>query len=163
MILVMEEASLICKLLEIAYDRLLPYENAEKSLLPRFNRLVLQADYVSFGPGAFDTPSALAYAASIRGNEVDLPEPRILVRFNVIRIDNGPTEIRDIKALSYNDLRGLRSVRVVCKWMVRYQHIGWRTWLAIDQDRFLPPDRRLGLIVVLCFVHHKSCELRIHE
>jgi hypothetical protein len=78
MIPVIEEAPLIRKLLEIAYDRLLPYENAEKPLLPSFERLVLQTDYVGFSVGAFDTPSALAYAASIRENEVDPPEPRIL-------------------------------------------------------------------------------------
>ena len=78
MILVIGEAPFICKLLEIPYDRLLPYKNAEKPLLPSFNRLVLQADDVGFSVGAFDTPSALAYAASIRENEVDPPEPRIL-------------------------------------------------------------------------------------
>jgi hypothetical protein len=78
MILVIEEAPLIRKLLEIAYDRLLPYENAEKPLLPSFNRLVLQADDVGFSLGAFDTPSVLAYAVSIPENEVDPPEPRIL-------------------------------------------------------------------------------------
>jgi hypothetical protein len=78
MILVIEEAPLIRKLLEIPYDSLLPYENTEKPLLPSFNRLVLQVDDVGFSVGAFDTPSALAYAASIRENEVNPPEPRVL-------------------------------------------------------------------------------------
>ena len=65
MILIVREAPLIGELLEISHDRLLPYEYTEESLLLRFNRFVLQADDVAFGIGAIDTPSALAYAASI--------------------------------------------------------------------------------------------------
>src|SRR5450631_4302696 len=78
MIPVIREAPLIDELLEISHDRLLPYENAEEPLLLRFNRFVLQADGVAFCIGAVDTPSALAYAASIRENEANPPEPRIL-------------------------------------------------------------------------------------
>src|ERR1700680_2413119 len=78
MIPIIREASLIGELLEISHDRLLPYENAEEPLLPGFNCFVLQADGVGFCIGAIDTPSALAYAASIRENEANPPEPRIL-------------------------------------------------------------------------------------
>src|SRR5277367_6754336 len=78
MILIVRKAPLIGELLEISHDRLLPYENAKDPLLLRFNRFVLQADEVAFGIGAIDTPSALAYAASIRENEANPPEPRIL-------------------------------------------------------------------------------------
>jgi len=65
MILIIREAPLIRELLEISHDRLLPYEYSEDPLLLRFNRFVLQADDVVFCIGAIDTPSALAYAASI--------------------------------------------------------------------------------------------------
>jgi len=65
MILIIREAPLIGEFLEISHDRLLPYEYAEDPLLLCFNRFVLQADDVVFGIGAIDTPSALAYAASI--------------------------------------------------------------------------------------------------
>src|SRR5271168_1401817 len=78
MILIIREAPLIGELLEISHDRLLPYEYSEDPLLLRFNRFVLQADDVAFGIGAVDTPSALAYAASIFKNEANPPEPRIL-------------------------------------------------------------------------------------
>ena len=67
MIPVIREAPLIGELLEIPHDRLLLYENAEKPLLPSFNRLILQEVCVASCVGAVDTPSALAYAASIRG------------------------------------------------------------------------------------------------
>src|SRR6202046_699993 len=78
MILILREAPLIRELLKISHDRLLPYENVEEPLLLCFKRFVLQADDVAFGIGAIDTPSALAYAASIRENEANPPEPRVL-------------------------------------------------------------------------------------
>jgi hypothetical protein len=78
MITIMPKAVLIDELFEIPDDRLLPYEYTDESLLPSFKRLVLQADCAGLGIGAIDTPSALAYAASVRENEVDPPVPRIL-------------------------------------------------------------------------------------
>src|SRR5271169_3059472 len=78
MIFIIREAPLIGELLEVSHDRLLPYEYAEDPQLLRFNRFVLQADDVVFCIGAIDTPSALAYAASIFKNEANPPEPRIL-------------------------------------------------------------------------------------
>jgi hypothetical protein len=74
MIPVIREAPLIGELLEIPHDGLLLYENAEKPLLPSFNRLILQEVCVASCVGAVDTPSAWAYAASIRENEADLPK-----------------------------------------------------------------------------------------
>ncbi len=43
MIFIIREAPLVGELLDISHDRLLPYDNAEKPLLPGFNRFVLQA------------------------------------------------------------------------------------------------------------------------
>jgi hypothetical protein len=48
MISVIREARLIGELLEISHDRLLPYKNAEKPLLPGFNGFILQPDGVAF-------------------------------------------------------------------------------------------------------------------
>jgi len=69
MILVIRKARLIRELLEISHDRLLPHEYPKEPLLPGFKCLILQADGVGFGIGAVDTPSALAYASSVRENE----------------------------------------------------------------------------------------------
>ena len=67
MIAIIPEAALVCGLFDVSHDRLLPYDYTDDSLLPSFNRLVLQADCAGRGIGVIDTPSALAYAASAFG------------------------------------------------------------------------------------------------